>query len=62
MQILPEAIQIDFTDDQISSFSGSVFVSRLARRLGLPKRFAEAVQLKERDRGASDAEMLQSLI
>ena len=62
MQILPETIQIDFTDDQISSFSGSVFISRLARRFGLKRLLSEAVRLKQRHRGATDAEFLQSLI
>lgn len=62
MQILPETIEIDFTDDQISSISGSVFVSRLARRFGLKRLLTEAVRLKRRDRGASDADVLQSLV
>ncbi len=37
-------------------------MARAARGLDLPRRLAEAVRLKRRDRGASDAEMLWSLI
>jgi hypothetical protein len=59
---IPENIQIDFTDDQISSFSGSVFISRLARHFGLERLLSESVRLKVRNRGASDVEFLQSLI
>jgi len=62
MQSIPEKIAIDFTDDQISSFSGSVFLSALARRFGLKRRLSDAIRLKVRNRGASDAEILQSPI
>ena len=62
MTTIPENISIDFTDDQISSFSGSVFISRLARQFGLKRLLSDAVRLKVRNRGASDAEFLQSLI
>ena len=62
MTKMADSIAIDFTDEQITSFSGSVFISRLARRFGLKQGLEKAIRLKVRDRGASDAEMLQSLI
>lgn len=59
---VPEKIKIDFTDDQISSTAGSHFIARLARRMELPKLLRRAIRLKQRRRGASDTDMLLSII
>ena len=58
----PPKIEIDFTDAQLTGQGGWALLSRVARRLDLPRRLSEAVGLKRRRRGASDAEMLWSLI
>lgn len=62
MSIIAKKIEIDFTDDKITSSGGSVFLSRTAANLGLPKLLGSALGLKVRDRGASDSEMMLSLI
>lgn len=62
MQVLLETIQIDFTDDLFSSFSGNVCISRMALQSGLKRRLVKSIRLKVRNRGVSDAKMLQSLI
>jgi len=58
----PPKIDIDFTDAQLTGHGGWAFLARRARTLDLPQALAQAVQLKCRRRGASDAEMLWSLI
>jgi len=58
----PPKIDIDFTDAQLTGCGGWAFLARMARALELPQQLAQAVQLKCRRRGASDAEMLWSLI
>jgi len=62
MGIITEKIEIDFTDDQISSSAGSYFISRMSDYLGLPGLLSDNLHLKSRRRGASDAQMLLSLI
>lgn len=62
MKTIPQTIAIDFTDDKISSSGGSVFLARVAARLGLPRRLEKTLRLKQRARGASDTETLLSLI
>ncbi len=55
-------VEIDFTDARLTGHGGWVFLGRLFKRLGLAQRLAEAVCLKRRRRGATDAEMLLSLV
>lgn len=62
MSIIPSKIEIDFTDERITASAGSVFLSGEAKKMGLPEQLKEAIKLKKRARGASDAEMLLSLI
>jgi hypothetical protein len=58
----PPKIDIDFTDAQLTGHGGWALLARMARSLDLPRALVQAVQLKCRRRGASDAEMLWSLI
>jgi len=62
MSIIPSKIEIDFTDERISPSAGSVFLSAMAARMGLSDQVKSAIKLKKRARGASDVEMLLSLI
>lgn len=62
MNIIPSKIEIDFTDERITSSAGSVFLSATADKLGLGAEIKRAVKLKQRARGATDKEMLLSLI
>lgn len=62
MSIIPSKLAIDFTDERITASAGSVFLSAMAGKMGLAGQLKEAIKLKKRDRGASDAEMLLSLI
>jgi hypothetical protein len=62
MAILPQNVSIDFTDERLTPCAGSLFLSRVARRLRIPELIGKAIRLKERKRGASDREMLMSLI
>ena len=55
-------IEIDFTDDKLTSTAGLVFVSALSKRLGLAEGIAKNVRVKKRQRGCSDHQMLMSLI
>lgn len=58
----PPRVETDFTDALLTGQGGWALVARLARDVDLPARLATAVQVKRRRRGASDAEMLWSLI
>lgn len=62
MNIIARNIEIEFTDERITASGGSVFLSAMAERLGLPEQLESAIKVKKRDRGASDKEMLLSLI
>ncbi len=62
MSIIARKIEIEFTDEQISASAGSVFLSAMAARMGLTDEIRSAIKLKKRARGASDVEMLLSLI
>ena len=62
VQATPAKIEIDFTDEKLTSHGGWVFLGRLFRQLALGKRLGEAIHLKRRRRGASDAQMLLSLV
>ena len=52
---------MDFTDAQLTGFGGWSVLGQMAPRLGLPRALS-AVSVKQRARGASDAETLWSLI
>jgi len=58
VSIIARKIEIDFTDEKISASAGSVFLSAMAGRLGLPDSLKRKIKLKKRARGASDTEML----
>ncbi|MEE8483956.1 MAG: IS1380 family transposase [Nitrospinota bacterium] len=58
----PEKVEIDFTDDAITSSAGSLFLSRMARHLDIPQLLCDGLRLKKRNRGASDQETLLSAI
>jgi len=60
--VKPEKVEIDFTDEAITPSGGSLFLSRMARHLELPELLRDFVHLKKRVRGASDEEMLLSVI
>jgi hypothetical protein len=62
MRKLSQKVGIDFTDERLVANGGALFVSQMSQRLQLPKALREAVSVKVRDRGASDEEMLLSLI
>jgi len=61
IQVSPARIDIDFTDEKLTSHGGWVFLGRLFKPLELGKRLGEAICLKRRRRGASDAQVLLSL-
>ena len=52
---------MDFTDAQLTGFGGWSVLGQMAARLDLPRALS-AVSVKQRARGASDAETLWSLI
>lgn len=54
-------IEIEFTDEVLTPLGGSVFVAGMAERLGL-RRMLRRIGVKRRRRGASDAEMLLSVV
>lgn len=62
MSNITQKIEIEFTDDKITSSGGMIFLSRTADALDLPGILGSTLGLKIRDRGASDAEMMLSLI
>jgi hypothetical protein len=62
LQVNPAEIEIDFTDEKLTGHGGWVFLGRLFKRLRLGKRIGETLRLKRRARGASDAQMLLSLV
>lgn len=55
-------IEIEFTDEVLTSSGGSLFVAAMAKRLDLPGLLSRAMKLKRRRRGASDSQMLLSAI
>lgn len=58
----PPRVEIDFTDAALTGQGGWSLLAAIAHRFGLPEQLARAVCLKRRRRGASDAEMLWSLV
>jgi len=55
-------LEIDFTGEKISPSAGSIFLSATAPKMGLADQLRMAIALKKRAWGASDVEMLLSLI
>lgn len=53
---------MNFTDLGLTIFGGAGVLARTARRFGLFELLEEAVSVKVRDRGASDAETLWAMI
>src|SRR5690554_3822618 len=58
----PVSVDIDFTDAQLTGQGGLAFLAQLARETGLLEQIAQRIRLKQRRRGASDAETLWSLV
>ncbi len=53
---------MDFTDLNLTAYGGSSILARTARQYGLFELLDEAARVKVRNRGASDAETLWSLV
>jgi len=62
MNIIPNKIEIEFTDERITPSAGAIFLSAMAKKLRLHGELEASVKLKQRASGASDMEMLLSLI
>ena len=62
--LLPSPLKVDhdFTDDRLTGFGGASALAAMAKRLGLFRALADAVRVKARRRGASDAESFWALI
>lgn len=58
----PAKIEIDFTDAALVGTGGWALLAQMAKRTGLLTALGDGIRLKKRRRGASDAEMLWSLI
>ena len=61
-RIRPPKVEFEFTDLDLTAFGGASILARTARRLGLFELLGEAVSVKVRNRGASDAETLWAII
>lgn len=59
---MPAKVDVDFTDARLTHRGGWVFLGQAFNRLRLGQRLGQALSLKRRRRGASDAEMLLSLV
>ena len=62
MNSIAQKVEIDFTDEAITSSGGSIFLSRMARHLGIPCLIKDAIRLKSRCRGADDVQTMMSMI
>ena len=58
----PPSVELDFTDARLTGQGGLAVLARMAHELDLPAQLGRAVRIKQRRRGASDAEMLWSLV
>ena len=58
----PAKVEIGFTEDRLTGTGGAALLAEAARRFGLSDRLADAVSVKRRNRGASDAETQWSLV
>ena len=61
-KIRPPKVEFEFTDLDLTAFGGASILAQTARRFGLFELLDEAVKVKVRARGASDAETLWSII
>ena len=61
-KIRPPKVEFEFTDLDLTAFGGASILARTARRFGLFELLEEAVSVKVRDRGASDAETLWAMV
>ena len=61
-KIRPPKVEFEFTDLDLTGFGGASILARTAGRYGLFELLEEAVSVKVRDRGASDAETLWAMI
>jgi len=55
-------IDIDFTDERLTGRAGYTFLSEQAEQTGLVNLLTSHIKIKKRQRGASDSEMLWSLV
>lgn len=62
MKNIAKNFEIDFTDEAITASGGSIFLRGMVEKLGLREKLRLALGLKQRRRGASDEEMMLSLI
>ena len=61
-RIRPPKVEFEFTDLDLTAFGGASILARAAQRFGLFELLGEAVSVKVRNRGASDAETLWAII
>ncbi len=62
MSILPPKVEVDFTDELLTSKGGLTFLARFAAYLKLPQLLDKSIKLKIRNRGPSDTHYLLSFI
>ncbi len=55
-------IDIDFTDERLTSNAGLVFIGQQAKHMKVPELLDTRIKVKQRNRGCNDAQMLLSLI
>ncbi len=61
-KIRPPKVDMDFTDLNLTACGGSPILARTARQHGLFELLDEAVRVKVRNRGATDAETLWAIV
>jgi len=61
-KIRPPKVEMDFTDLNLTAYGGASILAETARRYGLFELLADAVRVKVRNRGATDAETLWAMI
>ena len=61
-KIRPPKVDFEFTDLGLTAFGGASILASTAREFGLFELLGEAVSVKVRDRGASDAETLWAMV
>ena len=61
-KIRPPKVDMDFTDLNLTAYGGSSILAQTARRYGLFELLDEAVRVKVRNRGATDAETLWAIV
>ena len=61
-KIRPPKVEMDFTDLNLTAYGGSSILAQTARQYGLFELLADAVRVKVRNRGATDAATLWAMI